>query len=140
MSTLTRFPVHHDRIRLSIMTRIGVHHERDYAILSRENMAAARTRVKANKGSAGMEELSMEQTEGYLKTLWPKIRGEVSAASRAPRVDSETRGRGAGIGNPNGGGPADLDNVLLDEVDKELGRRRLRFARSPNDFNVFTPG
>ena len=36
--------------------------------LSRENMAATWKRVKANRGSAGVDGLSIEQTREYLKT------------------------------------------------------------------------
>lgn len=42
--------------------------------LSRENIAAAWKRVKANKGSAGVDGLTIEQTYEYLKNSWPQIR------------------------------------------------------------------
>ncbi|MGT3165256.1 hypothetical protein ACVSUJ_22050 [Yersinia enterocolitica] len=43
-------------------------------VLSRENMVEAWKRVKANKGSAGADGLTIEQTVEYLKTRWPYIR------------------------------------------------------------------
>lgn len=43
-------------------------------VLSRENMVEAWKRVKANKGSAGADGLTIEQTVEHLKTRWPYIR------------------------------------------------------------------
>lgn len=43
-------------------------------VLSRENMVKAWKRVKANKGSAGADGLTIEQTVEHLKTRWPYIR------------------------------------------------------------------
>ncbi|TQN75903.1 UNVERIFIED_ORG: RNA-directed DNA polymerase [Citrobacter freundii] len=43
-------------------------------VLSRENMVEAWKRVKANKGSAGADGLTIEQTVEHLKTCWPYIR------------------------------------------------------------------
>jgi RNA-directed DNA polymerase len=54
--------------------------------LSRENMAAAWKRVKANKGSAGVDELSIEQTGEYLKTHWPRIRSELLDGTYRPQA------------------------------------------------------
>lgn len=43
-------------------------------VLSRENMVEAWKRVKANKGSAGADGVTIEQTVEHLKTRWPYIR------------------------------------------------------------------
>lgn len=43
-------------------------------VLSRENLVVAWKRVKANKGSAGVDGLTIEQTAEHLKTDWPRIR------------------------------------------------------------------
>lgn len=45
--------------------------------LSRENMAKAWKRAKANNGSAGVDGLSIDQTFDYLKDHWPQIRSEI---------------------------------------------------------------
>lgn len=42
--------------------------------LTRENMAQAWKRVKANKGSAGVDGLTVQQTGAHLKQAWPDIR------------------------------------------------------------------
>ena len=49
--------------------------------LARENMAAAWKRVKANKGSAGVDGRSVHDTEDYLKHAWPDIRVRAGVAS-----------------------------------------------------------
>lgn len=42
--------------------------------LARENIILAWQRVKANRGSAGVDGLSITETEEHLKTRWPQIR------------------------------------------------------------------
>ena len=42
--------------------------------LARENMARAWKRVKANKGSAGVDGRTVQDTSEYLKLAWPEIR------------------------------------------------------------------
>jgi len=54
--------------------------------LSRENMGLAWKRVKANKGSAGVDGLSIEQTAEYLKTQWPRIREELLIGTYRPQA------------------------------------------------------
>jgi len=44
------------------------------AALTRENLLQAWKRVKANKGAAGVDGLSIEQTKQQLRTSWPEIR------------------------------------------------------------------
>jgi RNA-directed DNA polymerase len=54
--------------------------------LSRENMAAAWKRVKANKGSAGVDGLTIDQMPQYLKTHWPQIRTELLNGTYRPQA------------------------------------------------------
>lgn len=54
-------------------------------VLSRENMVEAWKRVKANKGSAGADGLTIEQTVEYLKTCWPYIREALLNGTYRPR-------------------------------------------------------
>ena len=59
---------------------LGGHEPRDsgtaplIAALTRENMVLAWKRVKANKGSAGADGLSIADTVEHLKTHWPSLR------------------------------------------------------------------
>ena len=55
-------------------------------VLSRENMVTAWKRVKANKGSAGVDGLSIEQTAEVLKTQWPRIREELQSGHYRPQA------------------------------------------------------
>jgi RNA-directed DNA polymerase len=55
-------------------------------VLSRENMAAAWKRVKANKGSAGVDGLTIEETPEYLKTHWSRIRQELLNGTYRPQA------------------------------------------------------
>ena len=47
------------------------------AALTRENLQRAWQRVKANKGSAGVDGLEIAQTAAHLKTAWPVIRDQL---------------------------------------------------------------
>ena len=52
--------------------------------LARENMARAWKRVKANKGSAGVDGRTVQDTGEYLKTAWPEIRRRLLDGSYRP--------------------------------------------------------
>jgi hypothetical protein len=66
--------------------------------LARENMARAWKRVKANKGSAGVDGRTVLDTGEYLKTAWPDIRKALLDGSYRP--DPVRR---VGIPKPGGG-------------------------------------
>jgi group II intron reverse transcriptase/maturase len=66
--------------------------------LARENMAAAWKRVKANKGSAGVDGRTVPDTGEYLGTAWPGIRAKLLDGSYRP--DPVRR---VGIPKPGGG-------------------------------------
>jgi RNA-directed DNA polymerase len=54
--------------------------------LARENMAVAWKRVKANKGSAGVDGLTIDQMPQYLKTHWPQTRTELLDGTYRPQA------------------------------------------------------
>ena len=66
--------------------------------LARENMAAAWKHVKANKGSAGVDGRTVQDTGEYLKSAWPDIRRRLLDGSYRP--DPVRR---VGIPKPGGG-------------------------------------
>jgi RNA-directed DNA polymerase len=66
--------------------------------LARENMAAAWKRVKANKGSAGVDGRTVQDTAEYLRTAWPGIRAGLLDGSYRPEPV-----RRVGIPKPGGG-------------------------------------
>ena len=46
-------------------------------IVSRANMMAAYHRVMANKGAAGIDRMTVEQLQPYLREHWPRIKEEL---------------------------------------------------------------
>jgi RNA-directed DNA polymerase len=54
------------------------------AALTRENLRQAWKRVKANRGAAGVDGLSIEQTARRLVTVWPKIRDQLLRGTYRP--------------------------------------------------------
>jgi RNA-directed DNA polymerase len=66
--------------------------------LARENMAAAWKRVQANKGSAGVDGRTVQDTGEHLKTAWPDIRAKLLDGSYRPSAV-----RRVGIPKPGGG-------------------------------------
>jgi RNA-directed DNA polymerase len=66
--------------------------------LARENMARAWKRVKANRGSAGVDARTVQDTGEYLKTAWAGIRAKLLDGSYRPEPV-----RRAGIPKPGGG-------------------------------------
>lgn len=66
--------------------------------LARENMARAWKRVKANKGSAGVDGRTVLETGEHLKQAWPAIRARLLDGSYRP--DPVRR---VGIPKPGGG-------------------------------------
>ena len=52
--------------------------------LARENMARAWKRVKANKGSAGVDGRTVLETGEYLRVAWPDIRARLQGGSYRP--------------------------------------------------------
>ncbi len=68
------------------------------AALTRENLQRAWKRVKANKGSAGVDGLDIAQTAAYLKITWPVIRDQLLQGTYRPRPV-----RRVAIPKPDGG-------------------------------------
>lgn len=66
--------------------------------LARENMVRAWKRVKANKGSAGVDGRTVQDTDEYLKGAWPDIRQRLLDGTYKPEPV-----RRVGIPKPGGG-------------------------------------
>jgi RNA-directed DNA polymerase len=54
-------------------------------IVERENLKEALRRVKANKGSAGVDGMTVNQLGDYLKQHWPAIREQLLSGSYRPK-------------------------------------------------------
>ena len=55
------------------------------AVCSRENLRKALKRVEANKGSAGMDGITVKQLPGYLAKQWPAIREQLLQGTYQPQ-------------------------------------------------------
>lgn len=54
-------------------------------ILSRDNMFAALDKVKANKGAGGIDGISVEEIDQYLKENWVDIRDKIRRRKYKPK-------------------------------------------------------
>lgn len=107
--------------------------------LARENMARAWKRVKANKGSAGVDGRTVLETGEYLKAAWPDIRARLLDGSYRPEPV-----RRVGIPKPGGGTrelgiPTVVDRliqqallqVLTPRIDPTFSAHSQRFEGTP---------
>jgi RNA-directed DNA polymerase len=54
-------------------------------VCKRENCWQAYKRVKANKGSAGIDGMTVGELSGYLKQHWPSIREQLLGGTYQPQ-------------------------------------------------------
>jgi RNA-directed DNA polymerase len=54
-------------------------------VIERENLREALRRVKANKGSPGVDGMTVEELGGYLKEHWPLIREHLLSGTYKPQ-------------------------------------------------------
>jgi RNA-directed DNA polymerase len=86
-------------------------------ICERENLKKALQRVKANKGSPGIDGMTVEELPGYLKQHWPVIREQLLKGTYEPKPVRRVE-----IEKPDGGGmrklgiPTVLDRVVQQAV------------------------
>ena len=123
-------------------------------ILERGNMLQALKRVESNKGAPGVDGMTTAQLRGYLNRHWDKIKDRLmmrlAARVKDKRVLKLIRAylnSGAlvggvvewtGEGTPQGGPLSPLlANIVLDELDKELEKRGLRFVRYADDVAIY---
>ena len=68
------------------------------AVVEPRNMRQAWKRVRANKGSAGVDGMTVDEVPAYLQRHWPAIRAQLLAGSYTPPPV-----RRVGIPKPDGG-------------------------------------
>jgi len=92
-------------------------------VCERENCKQAWTRVKANKGSPGVDGMTVHDPPGYLKQHWPVIREQLLSGTFAPQPVRRVE-----IDKPEGGVrklgiPTVLDRFIQQAVMQVLQRR-----------------
>jgi len=92
-------------------------------VCGRENCKQALARIKANKGSAGMDGMTVQQLPEYLKQHWPKIREQLLSGTYKPQPVKRVE-----IPKPDGGIrklgiPTVLDRLIQQAVMQVLQRR-----------------
>jgi RNA-directed DNA polymerase len=93
-------------------------------VCERENLLEALRRVKANKGSAGIDGMTVGQLSGYLKEHWLTIREQLLNGTYEPQSVRRVE-----IEKPDGGGmrklgiPTTLDRFLQQAVMQVLQRQ-----------------
>src|SRR5271169_2750328 len=93
-------------------------------VLERENLKEALRRVKANKGSPGVDGMTVDGIADYLKQHWPAIREQLLNGTYEPQPVRRVE-----IRKPDGGGmrklgiPTVLDRVIQQAVMQVLQRR-----------------
>jgi RNA-directed DNA polymerase len=89
-----------------------------------ENLKAAFKQVKANKGSAGIDGMTVDQLADYLKQHWPAIREQLLSGTYEPKPVRRVE-----IPKPDGGGvrklgiPTVLDRFIQQAVMQVLQRQ-----------------
>jgi RNA-directed DNA polymerase len=92
------------------------------AVCERKNCEQALARVKSNKGSAGIDGMTVEQLPDYLKKHWPTIRGQLLSGNYKPQPVKRVE-----IPKPDGGMrqlgiPTVLDRFIQQAVMQVLQR------------------
>ena len=92
-------------------------------VCARENCLQAYKRVKSNKGSAGIDGMTVGQLSGYLKEHWPAIREQLLSGTYKPQPVKRV-----GIPKPDGGVrqlgiPTVLDRMVQQAVMQVLQGR-----------------
>src|SRR5712691_6636388 len=93
-------------------------------VCERGNLKEALRRVKANKGSAGVDGMTVGEITDYLKQHWPAIREQLLSGTYKPQPVRRVE-----IPKPDGGGvrklgiPSVLDRFIQQAVMQVLQRR-----------------
>ncbi len=93
-------------------------------VCERENLKEALRKVKTNKGSAGIDRMTVDQLSDYLKQHWPAIREQLLNGTYEPKPVRRVE-----IPKPDGGGmrklgiPSVLDRFIQQAVMQVLQRR-----------------
>lgn len=90
------------------------------SILSRENLIAAYTRVRSNRGAPGVDGMTVDELRTFLFSQWPRVKAEVLAGRYTPQPVRRVR-----IPKPEGGQrdlgiPTVLDRLIQQAIAQVL--------------------
>ena len=85
-------------------------------VVRRENLTKALKRVCANKGSPGVDGMTVEELKGYLKIHWPDIRGKLLQGEYKPQPVKQVLLPKTGGGTRVLGIPTVLDRFIQQAV------------------------
>jgi RNA-directed DNA polymerase len=92
-------------------------------VCERENLKEALRRVKANKGSAGIDRMTVGQLSDYLKEHWPEIREQLLNGTYEPKPVRRVEIPKPDSGVRKLGIPTVLDRLIQQSVMQVLQRR-----------------
>ena len=107
-------------------------------ICERENLKAALQQVKGNKGSAGIDRMTVDQLADYLKQHWPAIREQLLSGTYEPKPVRRVE-----IPKPDGGVRKLGIPTVLDRFIQQAGMQVLQRRWDPTFSNHsygFRPG
>ena len=86
------------------------------AIVAAGNMRQALKRVRANKGSPGVDGMTVDEVGGYLKREWPRIRQELLEGTYQPEAVKRVEIPKPGGGKRQLGIPTAVDRVIQQAI------------------------
>jgi RNA-directed DNA polymerase len=89
-------------------------------VVSRDNMMAALDRVTANKGAPGIDQMTVADLRGHLKTMWPTIREELLKGTYQPQSVRKVEIPKPGGGTRTLGIPTVLDRLIQQALHQQL--------------------
>ena len=85
-------------------------------VLARPNMLAALKRVRKNKGSPGIDGMTVEELPGWLREYWPRVREELFAGTYRPQLVKRRLIPKTGGGKRALGIPTVLDRLIQQAI------------------------
>lgn len=85
-------------------------------VVRKENLLSALKRVRANKGSPGVDGMTVEELPGYVKEHWPRIRKELLRGDYIPQPVKRVTIPKPGGGTRELGVPTTLDRFIQQAI------------------------
>jgi RNA-directed DNA polymerase len=86
------------------------------AVVAADNMRRALKRVRANKGSSGVDGMTVDELADYLKVAWPQVRQSLLDGTYRPQPVKRVEIPKSGVGTRQLGVPTVLDRLIQQAV------------------------